>query len=232
MDKTGRNGLRVGDIYIRPDFRELYNFLKEKHKIILKQYNYEYDIEALEAEWFAGIESIKKFPLVESEYVINNLLNANKTVLAEGAQGTLLDIDFGSYPFVTSSNTICAGACTGLGIGPSRVGEVFGIFKAVIARRVGSGFFSTELNDKTGEDLRAKGHEYGATTGRPRRCGWLDLVLSRYSIMLNGVSQLYMTKADVLTGFEHCEFARHIGLTVLKQRKFLMIPMPKLNLFI
>jgi adenylosuccinate synthase len=138
---------------------------------------------------------------VESEYVINDLLSKNKTVLAEGAQGTLLDIDFGSYPFVTSSNTICAGACTGLGIGPSRVGEVFGIFKAYCTR-VGSGPFPTELNDKIGEDLRAKGHEYGATTGRPRRCGWLDLVSLKYSIMLNGVSQLYMTKADVLTGFD------------------------------
>jgi adenylosuccinate synthase len=199
MDKTGRNGLRVGDI-IRPDFRELYNFLKEKHKIILKQYDFDYNIESLEAEWFEGIESIKKFPLVESEYVINDLLRKNKSVLAEGAQGTLLDIDFGSYPFVTSSNTICAGACTGLGIGPTRVGEVFGIFKAYCTR-VGSGPFPTELNDKTGEDLRAKGHEYGATTGRPRRCGWLDLVSLKYSIMLNGVSQLYMTKADVLAGF-------------------------------
>jgi len=200
MDKTGRNGLRVGDI-IRSDFKEHYNFLKDKHKIILKQYDFEYDIEALEAEWFEGIESIKRFPLVESEYVINDFLNKNKSILAEGAQGTLLDIDFGSYPFVTSSNTICAGACTGLGIGPSRVGEVFGIFKAYCTR-VGSGPFPTELNDKTGEDLRAKGHEYGATTGRPRRCGWLDLVSLKYSIMLNGVSQLYMTKADVLTGFD------------------------------
>lgn len=201
MDKTGRNGLRVGDI-VRPDFKERYEFLKEKHKLILKQYDFEYDIEAMEAEWFAGIESIRQFPLVESEYVINQMLMENKSVLAEGAQGTLLDIDFGNYPFVTSSNTICAGACVGLGVAPSTVGEVFGIFKAYCTR-VGSGPFPTELQDKTGEDLRAKGHEYGATTGRPRRCGWLDLVALKYSIMLNGVTQLFMTKADVLTGFDH-----------------------------
>ena len=200
MDKTGRNGLRVGDI-IRPDFMERYQFLKEKHKLILKQYDFDYDIEGMEAEWFEGIESIRKFPLVESEYVINQFLRENKTVLAEGAQGTLLDIDFGNYPFVTSSNTICAGACTGLGVAPSTIGEVFGIFKAYCTR-VGSGPFPTELMDKTGEDLRAKGHEFGATTGRPRRCGWLDLVSLKYSIMLNGVTQLFMTKADVLTGFD------------------------------
>ena len=200
MDKTGRNGLRVGDI-MRPDFLERYHFLKEKHKIILRQYDFEYDAESMEKEWFEGIESIKTFPLVESEYVINRLLAGNKTVLAEGAQGTLLDIDFGNYPFVTSSNTICAGACAGLGVSPSAIGEVFGIFKAYCTR-VGSGPFPTELFDKTAEDLRAKGHEYGATTGRPRRCGWLDLVSLKYSIMLNGVTQLFMTKADILTGFD------------------------------
>jgi adenylosuccinate synthase len=200
MDKTGRNGLRVGDIE-KPDFIERYNFLKGKHIDILKQYSFEYDIEKMEADWFAGIESIKQFPLVESEYVINQMLEDNKSVLAEGAQGTMLDIDFGSYPFVTSSNTICAGACTGLGIAPTRIGEVFGIFKAYCTR-VGSGPFPTELIDETGTSLRTKGHEFGATTGRPRRCGWLDLVALRYSIMINGVTQLFMTKADVLTGFD------------------------------
>ncbi|MFN8208059.1 MAG: adenylosuccinate synthase [Bacteroidales bacterium] len=200
MDKTGRNGLRVGDI-LHPEFRKKYDFLKAKHLEILRQFDFPFDITEAEQKWFEGIESIRSFQIVESEYIVNDFLNRKKTVLAEGAQGTMLDIDFGSYPFVTSSNTICAGACTGLGIAPGRVGEVFGIFKAYCTR-VGSGPFPTELSDATGEELRKKGHEFGATTGRPRRCGWLDLVALKYSIMINGVTQLFMTKADVLTGFD------------------------------
>ncbi|MBN1145055.1 MAG: adenylosuccinate synthase [Bacteroidales bacterium] len=201
MDKTGRNGLRVGDI-IQPDFREKYAHLKQKHIDLLRLYNFEYNIEEHEEQWFAGIEEIKRYKLVDSEYEINRLLAAGKKVLAEGAQGTMLDIDFGSYPFVTSSNTISAGACTGLGIAPNRMGEVFGVFKAYCTR-VGSGPFPTELLDKTGESLREKGHEFGSTTGRPRRCGWLDLVALKYSIMINGVTQLFMTKADVLSEFDY-----------------------------
>ena len=200
MDKTGRNGLRVGDI-ISNDFKEKYKYLKDKHKDLLKIYDFDYDIEILEKEWFEGVEIIKKFELIDSEVVINNYLKNKKRVLAEGAQGTMLDIDFGSYPFVTSSNTICAGACSGLGVAPSSIGEVYGIFKAYCTR-VGSGPFPTELLNDIGENLREKGKEYGATTGRPRRCGWLDLPVLKYSIMLNGVTQLFMTKADVLTGFE------------------------------
>ncbi len=201
MDKTGRNGLRVGDI-IQSDFRKKYAHLKQKHIDLLRLYNYEYNIEEQEEQWFAGIEEIKRYKLVDSEYELNHLLAAGKKVLAEGAQGTMLDIDFGSYPFVTSSNTISAGACTGLGIAPNRIGEVFGIFKAYCTR-VGSGPFPTELLDKTGERLREKGHEFGATTGRPRRCGWLDLVALKYSILVNGVTQLFMTKADVLSEFDY-----------------------------
>jgi adenylosuccinate synthase len=200
MDKTGRNGLRVGDI-LEPDFREKYNHLTLKHKDLLKIYNYKYNIEEQEAKWFAGIEEIRKYSIVDSEYIINGYLSEEKKVLAEGAQGTMLDIDFGSYPFVTSSNTISAGACTGLGIAPSRIGEVFGVFKAYCTR-VGGGPFPTELTDETGNYLREKGHEYGATTGRPRRCGWLDLVALKYSIMINGVTQLFMTKADVMSDFD------------------------------
>lgn len=200
MDKTGRNGLRIGDI-ISDDFREKYNYLKAKHKDLLKLYNFEYNIEALETEWFEGIDTIKKYQLVDSEILINELLKKNKRILAEGAQGTMLDIDFGSYPYVTSSSTICAGACTGMGIAPRNIGEVFGIFKAYCTR-VGGGPFPTEQTNQTGERLREKGKEFGATTGRPRRCGWLDLPVLKYSVMLNGVTQLFMTKADVLTGFE------------------------------
>jgi adenylosuccinate synthase len=199
MDKTGRNGLRIGDL-LSKDFKVKYNYLKEKHKDLLKLYNFDYDIEALEKEWFDGLEIIKKYQLVDSEILINNLLKNNKRILAEGAQGTLLDIDFGSYPYVTSSNTICAGACSGMGIAPQTIGEVYGIFKAYCTR-VGGGPFPTELNDQTGERLRENGMEYGATTGRPRRCGWLDLPVLKYSVMLNGVTQLFMTKADVLSGF-------------------------------
>jgi len=198
MDKTGRNGLRVGDIEL--NFKEKYEALKAKHMQLLKQYDYEYNLEE-EALFFEGIEVIRKFKHVNTEYEIFKALEQGKTVLAEGAQGTLLDIDFGSYPFVTSSNTICAGACTGMGLAPSFVGEVYGIFKAYCTR-VGGGPFPTELLAEDGEKLREIGKEYGATTGRPRRCGWLDLVALKYSLMLNGVTQLIMTKTDVLDTFD------------------------------
>ena len=200
MDKTGRNGLRLGDIEL-PDFKERYIFLKQKHQSILKQYHFKYDEKEYEKKWFKGIELLKQYDFVDSEHVLNNYLNEGKKVLAEGAQGTLLDIDFGSYPYVTSSNTICAGACVGLGVAPNRIGEVIGIVKAYCTR-VGSGPFPTEQLNTIGEELRRIGHEYGATTGRPRRCGWLDLVALRYSIMLNGVTQIIITKTDVLSEFE------------------------------
>jgi adenylosuccinate synthase len=205
MDKTGRNGLRIGDI-ISDNFEEKYATLLHKHQDLLKQYDFEYDLSEFEKGWFEGIEVIKSFKIVDSEHFINNQLKAGKSVLAEGAQGTLLDIDFGSYPFVTSSNTICAGACTGLGVAPNRIGEVFGIFKAYCTR-VGSGPFPTELHSETGELLRKQGNEFGATTGRARRCGWLDLPALKYSIMLNGVTKLIMMKADVLSGFDKIKIA-------------------------
>lgn len=198
MDKTGRNGLRVGDIEL--NFKKKYAALKEKHEHLLSQYDFDYTLED-EAQWFKGIETIQRFQLVDSEFVINRLLEDEKTILAEGAQGTLLDIDFGSYPFVTSSNTICAGACTGMGVAPSKIGEVYGIFKAYCTR-VGSGPFPTELLDDEGDKLRSVGNEFGSTTGRPRRCGWIDLVALKYAIMLNGVTQLIMTKTDVLDEFD------------------------------
>ncbi len=204
MDKTGRNGLRVGDII--GNFDEKYNELKKKHEQLLSMYDFEYNIEEFEKGLQEGIDCIKKFQLIDSEHQINDYIKAGKTVLAEGAQGTLLDIDFGSYPFVTSSNTICAGACTGMGVAPNKIGEVFGIFKAYCTR-VGSGPFPTELEDATGEELRKAGHEFGATTGRPRRCGWLDLVALKYSVMINGVTQLIMTKGDVLSSFETIKVA-------------------------
>lgn len=201
-DKIGRDGLRVGDLL--HDFEEKYTSRIENHKHMLTEffkYDYEEILNECEKEWFEGVELIKTFQIVDSEHMINDLLNDNKSVLAEGAQGTLLDIDFGSYPFVTSSNTICAGACTGLGIAPQKIGRVYGIFKAYCTR-VGMGPFPTELLDETGTKLRDAGHEYGSTTGRPRRCGWLDLVALKYSVMLNGVTELIMMKADVLDQFE------------------------------
>lgn len=203
MDKTGRNGLRVGDIEL--DFHKKYNALKNKHLNLLKMYDFDYSLEE-EEQFYEGIESIRRFQLVESEFIINELREQEKKILAEGAQGTLLDIDFGSYPFVTSSNTICAGACTGMGVSPSSIGEVFGIFKAYCTR-VGSGPFPTELHDSEGDNLRNIGNEFGSTTGRPRRCGWLDLVALKYAIMLNGVTQLIMTKTDVLDSFETIKVA-------------------------
>jgi adenylosuccinate synthase len=200
MDKTGRNGMRVGDIE-SADFRAKYDFLTNKHMQILKQYDFEFDLKEYEKGWMEGIESIRSFPLVNGEYVINRFLREGKSVLAEGAQGSMLDIDFGSYPYVTSSNTICAGACTGLGLAPQKIGKVMGVFKAYCTR-VGSGPFPTEQDNDTGIALREYGSEYGATTGRPRRCGWLDLPVLKYSIMLSGVTELLMTKSDVLTHFD------------------------------
>jgi len=199
-DKASRNGLRVGDI-LRKDFRDLYKEHLKNHLIILKSYDFKFDIYEYEKGWFEGIEVLKKFRIVNTEYLVNELVGQGKKVLAEGAQGTMLDIDFGSYPYVTSSNTISAGACTGLGISPKFIGEIFGIFKAYCTR-VGSGPFPTELNDDTGNNLRNVGKEFGSTTGRPRRCGWLDLPALKYSIMLNGVTKLFMTKADVMSGFK------------------------------
>lgn len=198
-DKVSRNGLRVGDILL--NFEEQYKIAKAKHEAILRALNYEYDITDLEKEWLGAIEFLKKFRLIDSEHVINHLLEEGKAVLAEGAQGTMLDVDFGSYPFVTSSNTICAGACTGLGIAPSKIGEVYGIFKAYCTR-VGAGPFPSELKDETGDKMCTLGREFGSVTGRKRRCGWIDLVALRYAIMIDGVTQLIMMKSDVLDSFE------------------------------
>ena len=205
IDKAGRNGLRVGDM-LSPDFHEKYTKLKNKHIEFLKQFDYLYNIEEYESLWFQGVEYMKNFPIIDGEFALNDFLNRGQKVLAEGAQGSLLDIDFGSYPFVTSSTTTCAGACTGLGVAPSKIGRVYGIFKAYCTR-VGSGPFPTELHDATGEELRNIGKEFGATTGRPRRTGWLDLVALKYSIMINGVTNLIMTKADVMDAFDQVKVA-------------------------
>ncbi|MDM8160542.1 adenylosuccinate synthase [Labilibaculum sp. K2S] len=200
MDKTGRNGLRVGDIKL--NFKEKYDSLVDKHRLMLdKLYEFDYDISEYETEWFEGIKVLAEFQLIDSEQFLNDALKDGKSILAEGAQGTMLDVDFGSYPFVTSSNTVCAGACTGLGIAPNRIGRVVGIFKAYCTR-VGMGPFPTELFDADGDLLRAKGNEFGATTGRARRCGWLDLVALKYSIMINGVTELTMMKSDVMDDFD------------------------------
>ncbi|MEL6559761.1 MAG: adenylosuccinate synthase [Bacteroidota bacterium] len=207
QDKIARTGLRVGDM-ISPNFKERYERLKTKHLRILKSLNHEFDLESLEKDFFGAVEKMKSFNLVNSEYFINQYVKNDKTILAEGAQGSLLDIDFGSYPFVTSSTTTAAGACTGLGIAPARIGEVFGIFKAYCTR-VGSGPFPTELFDEDGEQLRKTGNEFGATTGRPRRCGWLDLPALKYAVMINGVTQLFMMKADVLSGFDSIKVCTH-----------------------
>ena len=198
-DKISRNGVRVGDIL--HNFEEKYNVAIARHKEILKQLNFEYDLTELEKVWFEGIECIKRFDLIDSEHFVNNAIKSGKKILAEGAQGTMLDVDFGSYPFVTSSNTICAGACTGLGVAPGNIGEVYGIFKAYCTR-VGSGPFPTELFDETGDLMRKIGFEFGSVTGRPRRCGWIDLVALKYAVMINGVTQLIMMKSDVMDGFE------------------------------
>lgn len=207
MDKTGRNGLRIGDIF-SPDFKKKYQFLVDKHKQLLALYDFKYDLKEHEPAWFDGIETVKKFKCIESEKYLSDAFAQKKTVLAEGAQGSLLDIDFGSYPFVTSSSTVCAGACTGLGIPPNKIGRVLGIFKAYCTR-VGSGPFPTELNDPTGEALRKAGNEFGSTTGRPRRCGWLDLPALKYAIAISGVTELIMMKADVLSGLDTIKVCTH-----------------------
>ena len=208
MDKTGRNGLRVGDVEA-PDFKDRYNRLKEKHLQLLGNFNFDtQELDALEKEWMSAVDEMRNMIFIDSEHYVNACMKNGQAVLAEGAQGSLLDIDFGSYPFVTSSNTICAGACTGLGIAPNRINEVFGIFKAYCTR-VGSGPFPTELAGDVGEKIRTAGHEFGATTGRPRRCGWLDLPALKYAIMLNGVTKLIMTKADVLSGFDSIDVCTH-----------------------
>jgi adenylosuccinate synthase len=204
-DKVARCGIRVGDILL-PDFKVRLDNIISHHNLLLKSFNGELLNEELLNNWLSAIEYLKKLQIINTEYFINQELSKGNKVLAEGAQGSLLDIDFGSYPFVTSSNTICAGVSTGLGIAPQKIGEVYGIFKAYCTR-VGSGPFPTELFDETGDKLRKQGHEFGATTGRPRRCGWLDMVALKYSIMLNGVTQLIMTKADVLDGFETIKVA-------------------------
>jgi adenylosuccinate synthase len=201
MDKTGRNGLRVGDI-ISEHFLERYGALRHKHEGLLAQYaNFTYDIAEYEREWMAGIEVLRSLRLIESEIEVNAMLDRGVGMLAEGAQGSMLDVDFGTYPFVTSSTTLCAGVCTGLGVAPHRIGKVYGIFKAYCTR-VGSGPFPTELFDEAGQRMRDVGAEYGSTTGRPRRCGWLDMVALKYAVMMNGTSALIMMKGDVLNDFE------------------------------
>ena len=198
-DKISRNGVRVGDIFL--DFKKIYTTAKTKHENILRSLNYDYNIDELEPKWFEAIEYLKRFKIIDSEHVINHYLKEGKSILAEGAQGTMLDVDFGSYPFVTSSNTECAGACTGLGVAPSKIGEVYGIIKANCTR-VGSGPFPTELFDEVGKAMSTLGHEFGSVTGRARRCGWLDLVALKYAVMINGVTQLIMMKSDVLDSFD------------------------------
>ncbi|QMU30362.1 adenylosuccinate synthase [Adhaeribacter radiodurans] len=210
QDKIGRSGLRVGDILLA-DFNDRYNRIIERHRKTVSFYQRDLDISEQEKEFFEAVEYLKTLRLVDSEYMINQALKDGKRILAEGAQGSLLDIDFGTYPFVTSSNTLVAGACTGLGVAPRHIGEVYGIFKAYCTR-VGSGPFPTELLDQVGENIRQAGHEFGSTTGRPRRCGWIDLPTLKYSIMLNGVTQLNMMKADVLDDFEEIKVCTHYKL--------------------
>ena len=209
MDKTGRNGIRVGDILL-DDWKTRYNTLRDKHLKMLANYDssVEYDLTDLEATFFESLETLKSLPLIDSEHFLHTAQKENKKILAEGAQGSLLDIDFGTYPFVTSSTTTAAGACTGLGIAPNAVGDVFGIFKAYTTR-VGSGPFPTELFDEVGETMGRVGHEFGATTGRARRCGWIDLVALKYAIRVNGVTQLMMMKGDVLSGFPTIKVCTH-----------------------
>ncbi len=201
MDKTGRNGLRVGDVY-STDFMRKYNALKEKHFGLLKQFpDVDFNLTAEEEKWFNSLDALKSLKAIDSEYAINDMLKDKKKVLAEGAQGSMLDIDYGTYPFVTSSNTISAGVCNGLGVAPSKINEVMGIAKAYCTR-VGSGPFPSEQENEIGEKMRAIGKEFGATTGRPRRCGWIDIPQLLYTIMLNGVTQVIITKLDVLNDFD------------------------------
>ena len=206
MDKTGRNGLRFGDV-LAEDFIDRYNKLKSKHVEMLSQYEgFEYDVTEYEKTWMEGIEYLRGLQFIDSEHVVNKYIDEDVPILAEGAPGSLLDVDFGTYPFVTSSNTVCAGVCTGLGVAPTKIGDVYGIFKAYCTR-VGSGPFPTELFDEVGEELRRIGHEFGAVTGRPRRCGWLDLVALKYAVMVDGVTQLIMMKSDVMNDFDTIKVA-------------------------
>ena len=213
MDKTGRNGLRIGDL-VSPNFQAKDEALKEKHLGMLKLYpdvEVDFDLEGEEKKWMESIEVIKKMNLINGEYFVNKAIREGKNILAEGAQGSMLDIDFGTYPYVTSSNTITSGVCNGLGIAPSAIGEVIGIVKAYCTR-VGSGPFPSELDNEMGEKLRRLGSEFGATTGRPRRCGWLDIPQLLYTIMLNGVTQVVMTKLDILDEFENIDVATHYSV--------------------
>ncbi len=207
MDKTGRNGLRVGDLE-RDDLMERYTNLVRKHERLLAHHDHRVDVKETEQEWMDAVHQLREMTLVDSEHYLDQAMSEGKRVLAEGAQGTMLDIDFGTYPFVTSSNTICAGACTGLGVAPNRIGKVVGIFKAYCTR-VGSGPFPTELEDATGEHIRSVGREFGSTTGRPRRCGWLDLPALHYAVMINGITELAMMKADVLNGMDKVRLCTH-----------------------
>ena len=209
MDKTGRNGIRVGDLESE-NWKAKYRDLAEKHLSMIKYFDVDiqYDLQELENEFFKGVKSLQELTFIDSEDYLSKAIKDKKSILAEGAQGSLLDIDFGTYPFVTSSTTTAAGACTGLGVAPNRIKEVFGIFKAYTTR-VGSGPFPTELDDEYGKKMAKVGNEFGATTGRPRRCGWLDLVALKYAIEVNGVTQLMMMKADVLSGFDHLKVATH-----------------------
>ena len=218
-DKVSRDGLRLGEC-LNSNFKEKYEAAKSRHLRLLKAVTGEEpNVDELEQQWFDAINYIKEFELIDSEFVINKSLNEGKSVLCEGAQGSLLDVDFGSYPFVTSSNTVCAGACAGLGVAPNKIGEVYGIFKAYCTR-VGSGPFPTELFDETGSKIRAIGHEYGAVTGRERRCGWIDLVALRYTIMLNGVTQLIMMKSDVLDDFEEVRVCNSYKINGVETQDF------------
>nr|WP_321222749.1 adenylosuccinate synthase [uncultured Psychroserpens sp.] len=217
MDKTGRNGIRIGDLE-QDNWKEKYRALANKHEAMIGFYNVDiqYDLKEMEEEFFAAVERLKELQFIDSEEYLNQALKADKPILAEGAQGSLLDIDFGTYPFVTSSNTTASGACTGLGVAPNKIGEVFGIFKAYTTR-VGSGPFPTELFDEVGADMARIGHEFGAVTGRPRRCGWLDLVALKYACQVNGVTQLSMMKGDVLSGFKTlkvCTAYKYQGETI------------------
>ena len=217
MDKTGRNGIRIGDLEL-DTWKEKYRALANKHEAMIGFYNVDiqYDLNEMETEFFAAVERLKELQFIDSEEYLNQALKSGKPILAEGAQGSLLDIDFGTYPFVTSSNTTASGACTGLGVAPNKIGEVFGIFKAYTTR-VGSGPFPTELFDKTGAEMARIGHEFGAVTGRPRRCGWLDLVALKYACQVNGVTQLSMMKGDVLSGFKTlkvCTAYKYKGETI------------------
>lgn len=204
-DKISRNGLRFGDV-LAEDFEARYDRLKQRHLAMLSQFDFEFDITEYEKQWMEGIEYLRGFRFIDSEHEVNEYINNDVAILAEGAQGSMLDVDFGTYPFVTSSNTVCAGACTGLGVAPSKIGDVYGIFKAYCTR-VGSGPFPTELFDEVGEELRRIGHEFGAVTGRPRRCGWLDLVALKYAVMVDGVTALIMMKADVMNEFDTIKVA-------------------------